>query len=309
MAVQYTIDLVLALFGKTGGLESDIETMMGAIPDWLKELLRTGMMSVAIVIDFLFGEQPTLPDWLSNLTSGDVGEGVGSTLDNLWASITSFFTGKQDEAAQAVAQGITDPIIAGFEDVEDEAVGHSIFPDMFDSIVQLFNDLPDEITPGMQGFVRVIRVQGRNASRWFTYMVKSMRTQLHALIKSLYSAINALQTYASAVRSSGFTSGATTSGATASYQTGGIIQKMETALLHPGELVLNVAQQKNLALALQGSTPSGVSAEGAGATVVTVEQSNWQFAGSLSEGEREELRRVAKEGAFEGIAEVFAGAT
>jgi len=307
MAIQYTIDIILALFGKSEGLETDTRTLVENLPEWLQELLVNRILSLKLILDFVLGEQIELPEWLTDLTASTEGatSKVGSTLDKVWASIVSFFTGKKDEATQAVIQGIIDPLIAGFEAVEEEAVGHSIFPDMFESILQLFAELPDKINPSMLQFVRVIRVQGRSASRWFQYMVKSMRKQLHALIRTLYTAINALKSYSSAVKSSG----ASTTSGIPSYQTGGIVKKLETALLHPGELVLNVAQQKNLALAIQGSTPSGVPGGVEGATVVTVEQSNWTFAGSLSEGEREELRRVAKEGAYEGIAEVFGAAT
>jgi len=308
MVTQSVIDIVLAFgFGKTKGLLTDVDAILEALPSWLSDLLYYGVLNLSLVLDFVLGTEPLIPDWLGDIVAGDVGKSVGSTLDDVWRTIEAFFTGKEAETAEAVATGITDPLIAGFEAVEEEAVGHSIFPDMFEAIKQLFSDLPDEITPGMQAFVQVIRVQGRSASRWFQYMVRSMRKQLHALIKTLYSTINALQAYSSAVKSSG----ASTTSGIPSYQTGGVVKKLETALLHPGELILNIAQQKNLALAIQGSTPSGVTGGGGveGATVVTVEQSNWTFAGSLSEGEREELRRVAKEGAYEGIAEVFGAAT
>jgi len=217
-------------------------------------------------------------------------------MEALFAKLGQVITGKEGEVSSAVQDGVVSPVVSAFEELEDTTVGHSIFPDMMDKILTLFKELPDKVRTHLQRFVRVIQIQGGNATEWFTFYITEMRRALNRLIESLYTAIQALQSYGQAVQAANV--GAT--GNIPEYQHGGLVGHLTQAIVHPGELILNVAQQRNLATALAGAGPQA--GFGAGAVTVTVNQRNWTISGPIGKAE---LGKFVEDHTYQGIHRVF----
>jgi len=177
-------------------------------------------------------------------------------------------------------------------------VGESIFPDMVDAIITLFTDLPNRLEMPLRRFVDTIQTWGASAADWWNYYITRMRQDLDAFMAHLYSAMSVMQSYyASAAQGMGGGEGYP------SYQAGGLITSLETALLHPGEVVLNAGQQRNVVAAMAtggGSTPQA--GAGVGAIDLTLDQSGWTVGEGVDEAY---IKRMAREGAYEGITEVF----
>jgi len=223
---------------------------------------------------------------------------------DLIGGIIDTFSGKKDDISEATNEGIVSPILAMFREMEDEAVGHSIFPDMIENIVELFTRLPSKLISPLLTLINTIKYYGESAALWWRRSITMMRNDIRRLISDLNSAIRALQRYYQ-VASNQIRTEVTTqidNGNTGiqEFQTGGLIKRLQLGLLHPGEVVLNVAQQRNVAYALAGAKqPTGF---GAGAMHIEINQTGWSFQGTPNIAE---VRRIAKEGAYEGIAEVF----
>ena len=74
---------------------------------------------------------------------------------------------------------------------------------------------------------------------------------------------------------------------------------MTNAILHPGEIVLNLAQQRNVVQSLAMAMPSGA---GASALNINMDQRNWVFEGTPN---KEEVKRLVREGTNEGVTEIM----
>jgi len=229
--------------------------------------------------------------------------------ENFKNSILDVFTGAAPETADAAQIGIVDPIIAAAQEVEDVTVGNSIFPDMIETILDLFTSLPGQLMLPLQRMVMVIQRYGNSAADWFDYNVKRMRMSIQALVRDLYDAMRVLADYYAAMaRTSANTGTYPDTGGHDSgvgYATGGFVTKLERALVHPGELILNTAQQRNVGAALQASGVMAQSGFGSGSMEITVDQRDWKITGTP---DVETVKKLAREGAYEGIHEVFSEA-
>ena len=216
--------------------------------------------------------------------------------------IKDYLAGSSDDISEATEEGMVIPILDAFEEIKDRSVGHSIFPDMVDAIVKLFQDLPNRLMSPLQQVLMVIETYGQAMATWWNFYITSMRMDIQLFINDLYRAMAALAQYTAAA---GLTAPGKTgkTGGVKGYQMGGLVDKLEYALVHPGEIILNAAQQRGVAMAI--AQPSGY---GAGAITVSVDQSGWHVGidGLPSLGE---VRRIVKDGVFSGITEVFQGAS
>jgi len=139
---------------------------------------------------------------------------------------------------------------------------------------------------------------------WWNFYITSMRNDIQMLINDLYRAMVALAQYTAAAGVSAPGKTGKTGEKVKGYQMGGLVDKLEYALVHPGEIILNTAQQKNVAMAIATPSPG----YGAGAVTVSVDQSGWNVGidGLPSLGE---VKRIVKDGVYGGITAVFQGAT
>ena len=214
--------------------------------------------------------------------------------------ITDVFTDAADGITKAVEEGVSLPMLDVFDEIKERAVGHSIFPDMIDAIVKLFQGLPARLMSPLQQVLMVIETYGQAMATWWNFYITSMRTDIRLFINDLYAAMAALTQYTGAAAIG--LSPAHGGGGVQQYQMGGMVDKLEYALVHPGELILTYAQQKNVAMAI--AQPTGY---GAGAITVSVDQSGWHVGidGLPTLGE---VKRIVKDGVYGGIVEIFQGA-
>ena len=231
--------------------------------------------------------------------SEDVAEekqGVLDAVNDIIKGVTDFFSGGADDMSTAATEGLVDPIVGAAEELDEELIGKSIFPDMIDAIMKLFTDLPNRLVVPLQRMVDTIRMWSTSAAEWWRMNIIMMRDDVELFIHSVNSAISAIQRFNTV--SSGGTTGSSGGrlGGDEEFQTGGINRKLQRALLHPGELILNIGQQKNVALALAGA--GGVS--GPGPVEININQT---FEGVVPESAGQ-IKRLAKEGAYEAITEV-----
>ena len=284
------------------GEEGSLSKALGNILDEAAAQIYRDYPWFRWIVDMLEGTQPEVDlggdslAFLGGILPGD--EEVTPGLESFWRNITGFFAAKKEEAAKAAQEGVVYPMLDAFREMEDEAVGESIFPDMVDAIITLFTDLPTKLEMPLRRFVDTIQTWGASAADWWNYYITRMRQDLDAFTAHLYSAMSVMQSYyASAAQGMGG------GGGYPSYQAGGLITSLETALLHPGEVVLNVAQQRNVVSAMAtggGITPAA--GAGAGAIELSLDQSGWTVGAGVDEAY---VKRMAKEGAYEGITEVF----
>jgi len=126
----------------------------------------------------------------------------------------------------------------------------------------------------------------------------------------LYTAIYAIQYYLATVAQMNIfdptTTGEAPPGKPGTFQMGGLIPKTGIIFAHAQEIILNAAQQRNVAGAIAGGMMPDTKGFGAGAIVVN--QKNWKFSGALTDAERKKLKDMAMAGAYEGIASVFSEA-
>ena len=215
--------------------------------------------------------------------------------------VSGVFAGASDAITKAVEEGVVVPMLSVFEEGQERTVGHSIFPDMMDAIVKLFQELPARLMAPLQQVLLVIDTYGQATATIWNYYITSMRNDIQLFIDDLYRAMAALAQYAgaAAVGAPGKTGKTGVKG----YQMGGMVDRLEYALVHPGEIILNASQQRGVAMAI-AEPPAGY---GSGAITVSVDQSGWHVGidGLPTLGE---VRRIVKDGVFSGITEVFQGA-
>jgi len=217
-------------------------------------------------------------------------------------SIRALFTGDKDALSEAVQDGLVAPIVEGAEEVEEITVGESIFPDMIDAILQLFTQLPIKLQLPLSQFVNVIRVYGTAAALWWRRSITMMRDDLAALISTLRQAEAAIMSYQAVAAQNRMTPQPSGGRSTPQgHARGGMIDRLETALLHPGEVILNIAQQRNVVAAMAGGGLAPQAGFGAGAMSIDVHQTEWTFNGTPNE---EEVKRLVREGTYEGISDV-----
>ena len=165
---------------------------------------------------------------------------------------------------------------------------------MVDTIIELFTGLPNKLTAPLQQLVNTIRVWGNNAADWWEYALTRMRYDIDAYIYSIQRAIAAIQSFHATV---GGSSGGGTTGFFPEER--GIVRRVTNAILHPGEIILNLAQQRNVVQSLAMAMPSGA---GASALNINMDQRNWVFEGSPNLAQ---VKRLVQEGTNEGITEVM----
>jgi phage-related protein len=100
--------------------------------------------------------------FISDLIHGNFSK-LGSDLGQIWQGIINIFTGAWQaiagifQAAWGLISGIVGGFIQGvigfFTKLFDELVGHSIIPDMWNSIVGFFTNMPARILGGIESFV------------------------------------------------------------------------------------------------------------------------------------------------------------
>ena len=287
-------------------LGREMTNIYDTLPWYVKALLWLTPLGPGLEFgDELAGSADKVADLLNFMTTPPAQPETLSLWEKFKTDILSVFSGSAGETAEAAQIGIVDPIVAAAEEVEDITVGHSIFPDMIETIVNLFTDLPGQLMLPLSRMVMVIQRYGGAAAKWFTYSTTIMRRNVQALVRDLYLAIRVLNDYYSALaRSSAVSTTPDTGGhdSGAGYATGGFVTKLEKALVHPGELILNVAQQRNVAAAIAGGGVTPSAGFGAGAMNVSFDQRDWKVTGTP---DVETVKKLAREGAYEGICEVF----
>lgn len=97
------------------------------------------------------------------------GKQVETDAINLMDEIGGALSGQADAIGEAAKKGIWDPIIGWFTDVEDEAVGNSIFPDMMTKVVELFLLLPSQLANPLQALREgILGEMGMIRNQWVT---------------------------------------------------------------------------------------------------------------------------------------------
>jgi len=226
----------------------------------------------------------------------------GTGTSDLGNKIADLFARSKDAITTATDDNIVAPILEKFHDLEEEAVGHSIFPDMIEEIVNLFTNLPTQLTSPLMQLSNVIHTYGESAADWWHYSITRMRNDIQALITSINAAISAVRRYHAEVSRKLGTSVSTTSTSTSDDDDndiiGGlsnIIQRVQTGLVP--QINMPQVPRQQTAIAGASATPQGM-----GGMSIAVNQTGWSFQGTPNIAE---VRRIAKEGAYEGIAKVF----
>ncbi len=223
-------------------------------------------------------------------------------LQGIWDTLI----GKKSETEQAVKGGLVDPLVEGAEDIYDELVGDSIFPDMIEEIDRLFRNLGVLLARQLDRIVLSFRFAGQSMMMWWSFHLTSMRFEvdyligrLNVLLRVMSQVLSVLQRLRAAV---GQITIKITEGKLPSFQSGGIVPRLETALVHPGELIMNVAQQKNVARALVGAGAGLGGRVSAGALSVN---QVFTFNGALTTAEKNEYKGIA----YTAVRDVFRNVT
>lgn len=255
----------------------------------------------------------TLPDglrkfvnWAFNLDRDTVVPGdidLDPTLREAGDTLRNANTDIEDATDTGVVQSILNPI----EWLRDKLVGNSIFPDLVEDIVELFSGMVGDIATPLRRFNTVVQTYSQNAADWWRTGIMQMRDDLQIFIYKLQEAITTIQQYNQTLTNSQMQTVPSTTSTGDNQTTGGlpeefatgsreVIQRVTAAILHPGEIVLNAAQQRNVATAI--TRPEQGFASGSMIGEVNIVQN---LDGAKGDSE---IKRLAKEGAYEGIREV-----
>jgi len=233
-------------------------------------------------------------------------ETAGTWIQGIWDTIS----GADKELGEAATTGILDPLVAIGKEIWDFLVGESLFPDLMKVIIKLFENMVEDLRQVLQNMVTTIKTYGDVAAQWWDHYMVSMSNSLQGFVNNLYTAIYAIQYYLATVAQMNIfdptTTGEAPPGKPGTFQMGGLIPKTGIIFAHAQEIILNAAQQRNVAGAIAGGMMPDTKGFGAGAIVVN--QKNWKFSGALTDAERKKLKDMAMAGAYEGIASVFSEA-
>ncbi len=191
---------------------------------------------------------------------------------------------------------IIDPLVGVFQSLYDKVAGHSIIPDMVDSILVLFEDMSTNILVIVDKLIVDMRTYLQIMQGDWAYYLALIRNDVIKLIYKFQQLLSLMAQVS--------TGGVHWSSNIVGYQHGGIVDKLQTALVHPGELILTTGMQKNVAMAIAGASPGR--GFGAGAMSIKIDQSNWRFEGTPN---KQEVKRLVREGTYEAVKDVVESAT
>jgi TP901 family phage tail tape measure protein len=145
------------LISMIAGLAKGIAYMIEGLANVVTGIVRvfTGIAQVVggivqFIVDLFTGKFGKLGADL-----GQIGSGILNIFVGLWQAVAGVF-----QAAWGLVSGIVggfvQEVIGFFQKLFDELVGHSIIPDMLNSILQWFTSIPQKILGGIQNFVSML---------------------------------------------------------------------------------------------------------------------------------------------------------
>lgn len=267
-----------------------VQTKLSEAFPWFKSMFTEAGEIGAVPLWSRPGLEPYQPGTEINRAAFDT-TGKEAT-KSFMTGVGKFLEEGADSFVELLNKYISTPLQETFQDASDEIYGDSIIPDMIDGIIDLFKRMSRDILWLINYLVRDMRIYLEAMYSYWAFYLGYIKGEVRDLIYEFQELLSLMQQVSQEQAESTHWSSNIPG-----YQHGGLVPRLQRALVHPGELILNIAQQRNVAMAL-ASPGSGF---GAGALNLNLYQSGWTFNGTPDVNE---VKRMVRDGTYEAFVEV-----